>query len=180
LAHVHDMGRFHLHPTAVTRVQESFALGFKRGLTEVGPWAVVIVEGLEIFWAFRKGKGCLGVTGPDTAAIMCGRREGSQYRWEEGQTAEVCKESIQDGLKNYQAWCINVTEEDKDGMAVQQASGASSVRAKLGGLWQSMWSNVSRRRGSRHTKWAHIRKGLMPLAAQRWRSPCGSKRWGWR
>jgi len=67
----------------------------------VGPWAVVVAEGLEIFWAFRKGEGCLGVTGPDTAAIMCGRREGSRYQREEGQTMEVCKESMQDGLEDY-------------------------------------------------------------------------------
>ena len=40
--------------------------------TEVGPWAVVVAEGLEIFWAFRKGEGCLGGTRPDTAAIECG------------------------------------------------------------------------------------------------------------
>jgi len=32
-------------------------------------WAVVAAEGLDIFWAFRKGEGCLGGTGPDTAAI---------------------------------------------------------------------------------------------------------------
>jgi len=98
----------------------------------------------------------------------------------EGQTVEVCKESMQDSLKDYQVWRINVTGEDEDGMAVWQASGVSGVRAKHGGLWQSMWSNMSRQRGSRCTKWAHIRKGLILLAAQQWQSLCGSKRSGWR
>ena len=32
-------------------------------------WAVVVAEGLDIFWALRKGEGCLGGTGPVTAAI---------------------------------------------------------------------------------------------------------------
>jgi hypothetical protein len=32
-------------------------------------WAVVAAEGLDIFWALRKGEGCLGWMGPDTAAI---------------------------------------------------------------------------------------------------------------
>jgi hypothetical protein len=32
-------------------------------------WAVVVAEGLDIFWALRKGEGCLGCMGPDTAAI---------------------------------------------------------------------------------------------------------------
>ena len=44
-------------------------------LTEVGPWAVVIAEDLEIFWAFQKGEGCLGGMRPDTAAIRCGYKE---------------------------------------------------------------------------------------------------------
>jgi hypothetical protein len=38
-------------------------------LTDEGPWAVVVAEGLESFWTLRKGEGCLGGTGPDTAAI---------------------------------------------------------------------------------------------------------------
>jgi len=42
---------------------------------------------------------------------------------------------MQDGLEDYRAWRIDVTEEDEDGMAVWRASGVSSVRAKLGGLW---------------------------------------------
>jgi hypothetical protein len=29
--------------------------------------AVVVAEGLDIFWALRKGEGCLGWMGPDTA-----------------------------------------------------------------------------------------------------------------
>ena len=32
-------------------------------------WAVVVAEGLEIFWTLRKGEGCLGGMGPVTAAI---------------------------------------------------------------------------------------------------------------
>jgi len=32
-------------------------------------WAVAVAEGLEIFWALRKGEGCLGGRGPVTAAI---------------------------------------------------------------------------------------------------------------
>jgi hypothetical protein len=32
-------------------------------------WAVVAAEGLDIFWALRKGEGCLGGMGPVTAAI---------------------------------------------------------------------------------------------------------------
>lgn len=32
-------------------------------------WAVVVVEGLEIFCTLRKGEGCLGGMGPVTAAI---------------------------------------------------------------------------------------------------------------
>ena len=32
-------------------------------------WAVLVAEGLDIFWALRKGEGCLGGTGPVTAAI---------------------------------------------------------------------------------------------------------------
>ena len=30
-------------------------------------WAVVVAEGLDIFWALQKGEGCLGWMGPDTA-----------------------------------------------------------------------------------------------------------------
>jgi hypothetical protein len=30
---------------------------------------VVVAEGLDIFWTLRKGEGCLGGTGPVTAAI---------------------------------------------------------------------------------------------------------------
>jgi hypothetical protein len=29
--------------------------------------AVVVAEGLDIFWALQKGEGCLGWMGPDTA-----------------------------------------------------------------------------------------------------------------
>jgi hypothetical protein len=32
-------------------------------------WAAVVVEGLDNFWALRKGEGCLGWMGPVTAAI---------------------------------------------------------------------------------------------------------------
>ncbi len=38
-------------------------------------WAVAVAEGLEIFWALRKGEGCLGGRGPVTAAIGAMGRE---------------------------------------------------------------------------------------------------------
>lgn len=45
-------------------------------LTDEGMWAVAVAEGLEIFWALRKGEGCLGWMGPVTAAIEGMRGEG--------------------------------------------------------------------------------------------------------
>jgi hypothetical protein len=50
-------------------------------LTDEGMWAVVVAEGLEIFWALRKGEGCLGGMGPVTAAIEGEGRD--RYRWVE-------------------------------------------------------------------------------------------------
>jgi hypothetical protein len=35
------------------------------------------VEGAENFSKFQKGEGCLAIRGPETAAIECLRREGS-------------------------------------------------------------------------------------------------------
>jgi len=62
--------------------EKVLGLKFGKALTDVGPWAVVVAEGLEIFWAFRKGEGCLAGTRPDTAAIIGGREEGGdRYRW---------------------------------------------------------------------------------------------------
>ena len=53
----------------------------------MGPWAVVVAEDLEIFWAFRKGEGCLGGTRPDTAAIGCGY-EGREPKSMEGKVGQ--------------------------------------------------------------------------------------------
>jgi len=62
--------------------EKVLGLKFGKALTDVGPWAVVVAEGLEIFWAFRKGEGCLAGTRPDTAAIIGWREEGGdRYRW---------------------------------------------------------------------------------------------------
>lgn len=55
----------------------------------MGPWAVVVAEDLEIFWAFRKGEGCLGGTRPDTAAIRCGY-EGREPKSMEGKVGGRC------------------------------------------------------------------------------------------
>jgi hypothetical protein len=41
----------------------------------------VVAEGLESFWTLRKGEGCLGGTGPDTAAIGWVEMGGDRDRW---------------------------------------------------------------------------------------------------
>ena len=41
----------------------------------------MVAEGLESFWTLRKGEGCLGGTGPDTAAMEWVEMGGDRYRW---------------------------------------------------------------------------------------------------
>ena len=66
--HVHDTGHSHLHP--VFWREKNVRIRFEQSaLTDDGPWAVVVAEGLDSFWTLRKGEGCLGGMGPDTAAI---------------------------------------------------------------------------------------------------------------
>ena len=76
-----------------------FQLKVSQGaLTEVGPWAVVVAEGLEIFWAFRKGEGCLGGTRPDRAAIECGWTGGGPISMEGKSWGGGAKEGRRGGV----------------------------------------------------------------------------------
>ena len=65
------MSMIRVTPTCTLCLREkNVRIRFKwSALTDDGPWAVVAAEGLESFWALRKGEGCLGGI-PDTAAIM--------------------------------------------------------------------------------------------------------------
>jgi hypothetical protein len=54
---------------------------FEKALIDEGMWAVVVAEGLDIFWALRKGEGCLGRWPVNSVVIAAARRQGKgRYR----------------------------------------------------------------------------------------------------